>query len=52
MEPHAILENIALITAKALNAWFATVKLDHTFLKLDGQRFTSGAIEPVRRPWT
>jgi signal transduction histidine kinase len=46
MEPHAILENIALITAKALNAWFATVKLDHTFLKLDGQRFTSGAIEP------
>lgn len=46
MEPHAILESIALITAKALNAWFATIKLDHAFLKLDGQRFTSGTIEP------
>jgi signal transduction histidine kinase len=46
MEPHAILENIALITAKALNAWFATIKLDLAFLKFNGQRFTSGAIEP------
>jgi signal transduction histidine kinase len=45
MEPHAILENIALITAKALNAWFATIKLDLAFLKFNGQRFTSGIIE-------
>jgi signal transduction histidine kinase len=47
MEPHAILDNIALITAKALNAWFATIKLDITFLKVDGQRFTSGQIHPA-----
>jgi signal transduction histidine kinase len=47
MEPHAILENIALITAKALNAWFATIRLDFAFLKLDGQRFTSGQIDPA-----
>jgi signal transduction histidine kinase len=47
MEPHAILDNIALITAKALNASFATIKLDFAFLKLDGQRFTSGQIDPV-----
>ena len=45
MEPHAILENIALITAKALNALFATIKLDFAFLKFNGQRFTSGIIE-------
>ena len=45
MEPHAILENIALITAKALNALFATIKLDFVFLKFNGQRFTSGTIE-------
>ena len=44
MEPHAILENIALITAKTLNAWFATIKLDPAFIKFNGQRFTSGAI--------
>jgi len=46
MEPHAILENIALITAKALNAWFATIRLDQVYLKSNGQRFTSGVIEP------
>lgn len=45
MDPHAILDNIALITARALNAWFATIKLDLAFLKFNGQRFTSGAIE-------
>ncbi len=44
MEPHAILENIALITAKTLNAWFATIKLDLAFIRFDGQRFTSGTI--------
>lgn len=46
MEPHTILDNIALITAKALNAWFATIKLDLALLKFNGQRFTSGTIEP------
>jgi signal transduction histidine kinase len=46
MEPRAILENIALITAKALNAWFATIRLEQVFLKFNGQRFTSGVIEP------
>ena len=30
-EPQAILENIALITAKALNGWFATIKLECGF---------------------
>ncbi len=44
MEPSAILENIALITSKALNASFATIKLDLAFMKLNGQRFTSGGI--------
>jgi len=44
MEPHVILENIALITAKTLNAWFATIKLDFAFIKFNGQRFTSGII--------
>jgi len=47
LEPHAILESIALITAKALNALFATIKLDLAFVKFDGKRFTSGAIEPA-----
>jgi len=44
MELHAILENIALITSKALNASFATIKLDLAFIKFNGQRFTSGSI--------
>ena len=46
-EPQAILENIALITAKALNGWFATIKLNAAFLKFNGQRFTSGVIESM-----
>ena len=46
VEPHVLLENIALITAKALGAWFATIKLDLAFMKFNGQRFTSGTIEP------
>ena len=33
MDPNAILENIALITAKALNASFSTIKLDLAFHK-------------------
>jgi signal transduction histidine kinase len=46
MEPRAILQNIALITAKALNAAFSTIKLDTAFLKFNGQRFTFGVIDP------
>jgi signal transduction histidine kinase len=47
MEPHAILDSIALITVKALNASFATIRLDAGFLKFDGQRFTCGQIDPA-----
>lgn len=46
IEPHELLKNIALIIARALNATFVTIKLEHTFLKLDSQRFTYGVIEP------
>jgi signal transduction histidine kinase len=46
MEPHAILDNISLIVAKALNAIFATIRLELGFLKFDGQRFTCGQIDP------
>jgi signal transduction histidine kinase len=44
-EPKLLLENITLITAKALNALFTTIKLDQAFLRLDVQRFTSGIID-------
>jgi nitrogen-specific signal transduction histidine kinase len=43
--PQDILNNIAFITAKALNASFVTIRLAHSFLKLDSQRFTYGDIE-------
>lgn len=46
-EPHIILNSIALITSKALNAGFSTIRLQYTFLKLDVPRFTSGSIEPT-----
>jgi signal transduction histidine kinase len=46
IEPHELLKNITLIIARALNATFVTIKLEHTFLKLDSQRFTYGVIEP------
>lgn len=43
--PQDILNNIAFIIAKALNASFVTIRLSHSFLKLDTQRFTYGVIE-------
>jgi signal transduction histidine kinase len=46
-EPRAILDSIALITSKALNASFSTIRLQYAFLKLDVQRFTSGTVDPV-----
>lgn len=46
-EPHIILDSIALITTKALNAGFSTIRLQYAFLKLDVQRFTSGLIDPA-----
>ena len=46
-EPRLLLQNIALITARALNALFTTIKLEPAFIRLDGQRFTSGMMEPA-----
>jgi signal transduction histidine kinase len=46
-EPRIILDSIALITSKALNAGFGTIRLQYAFLKLDVQRFTSGSIDPT-----
>jgi len=43
--PQDILNNIAFIIAKALNASFVTIRLSHSFLKLDSQRFTYGEID-------
>ena len=44
-EPHLLLQNIASITAKSFNAAFTTIKLAHSFVRLDFQRFTSGEID-------
>ncbi|HME42823.1 MAG TPA: ATP-binding protein [Syntrophorhabdales bacterium] len=44
-EPHFLLQNIASITAKSFNAAFITIKLAHSFVRLDFQRFTSGEID-------
>jgi signal transduction histidine kinase len=44
-EPHLLLQNIATITAKSFNAAFITIKLAHSFVRLDFQRFTSGEID-------
>ncbi|HVN23046.1 MAG TPA: ATP-binding protein [Syntrophorhabdales bacterium] len=44
-EPHLLLQNIASITAKSFNAAFTTIKLSHSFVRLDLQRFTSGEID-------
>ena len=41
-----LLKNVDLIIAKSLNASFVTIKLEHSLLKLDAQRFTYGAIDP------
>lgn len=46
MEPQALLKDIGLIIARSLNVIFVTIKLEHAFLKLDGQRFTYGDIDP------
>jgi nitrogen-specific signal transduction histidine kinase len=43
--PRDILNNIAFIIAKASNASFVTIRLAHSFLKLDTQRFTYGDFE-------
>lgn len=43
--PQNILNSIAFIIAKALNAAFVTIRLAHSFLRLDSQRFTYGDIE-------
>jgi signal transduction histidine kinase len=45
-EPQNLLGSIALIIAKALNATFVAITLEHSFLKLESQRFTYGQIEP------
>lgn len=45
-DPSVILGSIAMITAKALNAQFATIQLDHAFVKVEPHRFTSGIMEP------
>ena len=44
-EPHFLLQNVASITAKSFNAAFITIKLAHSFVRLDFQRFTSGEID-------
>ena len=43
--PRDILNGIAFIIAKAMNASFVTIRLAHSFLRLDSQRFTYGDIE-------
>jgi signal transduction histidine kinase len=43
--PRDILNNIAFIIAKALNASFVSIRLAHSFLRLDTQRFTYGDLE-------
>jgi signal transduction histidine kinase len=43
--PRDILNNITFIIAKASNASFVTIRLAHSFLKLDSQRFTYGDFE-------
>jgi signal transduction histidine kinase len=44
-EPHTLFKNIGLIVAKALNATFVTIKLEHAFLKFDLERITYGEID-------
>jgi signal transduction histidine kinase len=43
-DPHMLLQNIASITAKSLNAAFTTINLASSFVRLDLQRFTSGEV--------
>jgi len=46
-EPHLLLQNIASISARSSNAAFITIKLDHSFIRLESQRFTFGEIDPA-----
>jgi signal transduction histidine kinase len=46
-EPHELLGDIVLIVAKALSVSFVTIHLEYSFLRLDTQRFTYGAIDPL-----
>jgi signal transduction histidine kinase len=47
IEPHALFKNIGLIVAKALNASFATIRMEQAFLKFDLHRITYGEIDPA-----
>lgn len=44
-EPDELINIIALIIAKALNAIFVTIRLEHSFLKLESERYTYGRID-------
>jgi len=46
VEPQVILKDIGLIIAKALNALFVTIKLDHASLRVESQRYTYGTLDP------
>jgi signal transduction protein with GAF and PtsI domain len=50
-ESEAILNNLSLIVARALNALFVTISLKSTFMRLSGTRFTFGTIEPPVLPY-
>jgi signal transduction histidine kinase len=47
IEPHTLFKNIGLIVAKALNAAFVTIRMEHAFLKFDLHRITYGEIDPA-----
>jgi signal transduction histidine kinase len=44
-ELRELLKDISLIIAKALNALFVTIKLDHTSIKKESQRYTYGVLD-------
>ncbi|MEO0250040.1 MAG: ATP-binding protein, partial [candidate division WOR-3 bacterium] len=46
-EPHLLLQNIASIAARSVNAACMTIKRDQTFIWLESQRFTFGEIDPA-----
>jgi signal transduction histidine kinase len=43
--PAALMKDILLIVSRALKARFVTIRLEESFLKLESQRFTYGAME-------
>jgi signal transduction histidine kinase len=47
IEPHTLFKNIGLIVAKALNATFVTIRMEHAFLKFDLHRITYGEMDPA-----